>query len=856
MKKWIALLLCLLTVFPLSSCIAPPLRSDPPDTDSVTTDTPTFSVEKALEIAEAHWGVQNLSYDKATDTQFAILHAGDSAAELEYHRFILLSWVLSGERSAEAKELVVHKHTGNAIVPASLRLVNFGANYAVVRADGGYTYFLFNQAKQTVYIDTAVSQPTFWMPTKHLIKISVPIGENMKQIRAYDYKTGKISKVFDSAYNMSDDGLVVYLGGSPDDRVLIVQNIFDENIFYKEYRLPFAKIDNPVESASINFDRLSIRYYREDGTKVATILPVAETPSDFFTDYKSVLALTDQILTLIPQYDSQADYLHAFGLTEGTRDAEWFSALFTALLASYPKTEGRDLRQTMGYAVKDLNQDGVYELIFLRNDYEIQAIFTEVDGKPILLAHFDSPAKCFLDESGAIHTRESGNGTDRYAVYRIADGTGKLETVADFGLDGATEPLYSKTVNGERIAISKAEYESLLKEHWDILGERTPAEYTRDFARIRFTAVPGKYSTAFLTAHFDNYEDVVADAAPMGEAELASLKTQPVIAMYRGLIDSYRISCKEQCAKTTHFSLVDINGDGVRDLLLRTTEEVIGILYQSIEEKDPKIFFLGNHYGILDNGLRFGCGYSLEWDLWDVFLGKLTEHSTVSSAYNIDKPNASYYAGGKLTKEAWLEDLRARELRHVYWYPFEEEVIQTYLPCEEPLPFTSRTYSSYDSLLRVIYHLTDSYNLRKMEPSVEGKLEILYDCSTQEKYEKYLDLKELVFRMYPKALGASSPAEDAIGYAFRDLNGDGIEELMLFSGNGCELGAVFTLVNGKPTRAPLSDYSFEDLPRHPQLAYWETTVGIDVLPLFPESDHFDYSKPSDDSDSKPPVGGK
>ena len=98
-------------------------------------------------------------------------------------------------------------------------------------------------------------------------------------------------------------------------------------------------------------------------------------------------------------------------------------------------------RLAFGYAIKDINGDGVDELVLLKEDYTILAIFTCVDGKPIMVGGYDyykftttRPylTNCWIYGDGTIYTSDL-SGFDRFRVYRIAEDGKSLETVADYG---------------------------------------------------------------------------------------------------------------------------------------------------------------------------------------------------------------------------------------------------------------------------------------------------------------------------------------------------------------------------------------------------------------------------------------
>lgn len=61
----------------------------------------------------------------------------------------------------------------------------------------------------------------------------------------------------------------------------------------------------------------------------------------------------------------------------------------------------------MGYARRDINRDGVEELILMRRDCRIYALFTVKAGAPVMLLGKDTTASISIDERGEVYWNES-----------------------------------------------------------------------------------------------------------------------------------------------------------------------------------------------------------------------------------------------------------------------------------------------------------------------------------------------------------------------------------------------------------------------------------------------------------------
>lgn len=178
--------------------------------------------------------------------------------------------------------------------------------------------------------------------------------------------------------------------------------------------------------------------------------------------YDSIIAMYRNVVEICPDYESRDEY----GLEFSNEETEaLFDKLLVSTLAFYPREilcSAIDIYTAFGYAVKDVNKDGTDELILFAGD-EIVAVFTEVNGEPILLEHFWNRKTGWIDPDGLLHVGGS-NGADNSVskIYRIESKTGELVLLEEGGTDGYDEAnnsvLYYKTVGGEKKYISEEEH--------------------------------------------------------------------------------------------------------------------------------------------------------------------------------------------------------------------------------------------------------------------------------------------------------------------------------------------------------------------------------------------------------------
>jgi len=178
--------------------------------------------------------------------------------------------------------------------------------------------------------------------------------------------------------------------------------------------------------------------------------------------------------------------------------------LYNKLFAAYfLVTENKSA--TVGYAKKDLNGDGVEELILLDGDFNIYAIFTQVDGAAVLLDSYNDLRTAFIDADGLIHVRQriipgykNNEKKDGYSkfdceafVYEVCEGklTEKIAIGMKFDSVGNQEMIY-KIVDGASVIVDQAEWDALYAQYSADIGEATFAAYTKEKAGLGFVAVP------------------------------------------------------------------------------------------------------------------------------------------------------------------------------------------------------------------------------------------------------------------------------------------------------------------------------------------------------------------------------
>lgn len=144
----------------------------------------------------------------------------------------------------------------------------------------------------------------------------------------------------------------------------------------------------------------------------------------------------------------------------------------------------------MGYAKKDINKDGIEELIFAESTLDIVAIFTVKNDEAVTLITRDDPnSLIWLDANGLIRIEQLVMEGQylvgrKYLVYEISEGA--LKPQIAIGCDGMKQGGWHKVDNQQQISVSKEEWNELYAKYniypfgWDA------REYTKNYADLTF----------------------------------------------------------------------------------------------------------------------------------------------------------------------------------------------------------------------------------------------------------------------------------------------------------------------------------------------------------------------------------
>ena len=118
-----------------------------------------------------------------------------------------------------------------------------------------------------------------------------------------------------------------------------------------------------------------------------------------------------------------------------------------------------------GYAIKDINKDGIVELIILQNEEEnfMCSIYTLKHGKPVNLDYYGRRFPGRLTADGTIYQTQYG-GTSRFMKSsRLKAGASELTLLTEYYMEHPD--CYKGAYDGEREPITEEEWEAVWEQY-------------------------------------------------------------------------------------------------------------------------------------------------------------------------------------------------------------------------------------------------------------------------------------------------------------------------------------------------------------------------------------------------------
>lgn len=143
---------------------------------------------------------------------------------------------------------------------------------------------------------------------------------------------------------------------------------------------------------------------------------------------------------------------------------EWFNMIVDSL-------NGLDEPNisSFGYALKDINGDGITELILLREDYFVLAVFTLDSDKAQLLDAYWYKHRGMILESGELLTLTTSSANIyEYNIQELSNHSAELSTVKTFG---ENEKGYYEVVDTETTILDEKSFNGVLSKYPNISSD-------------------------------------------------------------------------------------------------------------------------------------------------------------------------------------------------------------------------------------------------------------------------------------------------------------------------------------------------------------------------------------------------
>lgn len=160
-------------------------------------------------------------------------------------------------------------------------IIESGKYYSIYKEKESATqvcYNIYNSNGETVLSESTSRPLTIEMIDNETVGIEIGMGTGISIHRFYNAKENVFSQDF-SYVVANSNGLIAYIyvpKETPfENRKIVVQSIFDRDVFYKEFELDFSDVDTPVVEASFSKDgtSLQITYLSgEEQEQISTIL--------------------------------------------------------------------------------------------------------------------------------------------------------------------------------------------------------------------------------------------------------------------------------------------------------------------------------------------------------------------------------------------------------------------------------------------------------------------------------------------------------------------------------------------------------------------------------------------------------
>ena len=162
-------------------------------------------------------------------------------------------------------------------------VIDSGKYYRIYKGNiNQVCYEIYNSEGKTVLSEKTDRPVEIHMINNDIINIEIGMGTGITVHKYYSLGENIFSQEF--RYVLSNlDKLIAYINVPKEkpfeNRRVIVQNVFDKSLFYKEFQLDFSNVDTPVIEAKFSTDGafLQLTYLSgEEQTQISTMLDLIQ----------------------------------------------------------------------------------------------------------------------------------------------------------------------------------------------------------------------------------------------------------------------------------------------------------------------------------------------------------------------------------------------------------------------------------------------------------------------------------------------------------------------------------------------------------------------------------------------------
>ncbi len=253
---------------------------------------------------------------------------------------------------------------------------------------------------------------------------------------------------------------------------------------------------------------------------------------------------------------------------DGVDEQYWYSI--------YELTVNHGSKDT-GFYIKDINNDGTDELIFLNSNYSVQAIYSYADGAvKCSKRSFDTTENIgAIDNNGVIYEKGYGKGSAWYEKMERLSSNGELEVISHYGIRNLDpinyeNPEYFIYENGVYKTSTEQEISALRKEFRKYADPLTSFWFDITKSHLGFVSLAElKKSENAVTANKLAHVQLMAALAgsiTVTDADDGIRRNIAYCPTYYGQVWTYDANA---------YAFMDFDGDGIDELVLRTMGDYI-----------------------------------------------------------------------------------------------------------------------------------------------------------------------------------------------------------------------------------------------------------------------------------------